>query len=38
LKLVFTGGSGTGKSRAAQAVASIYRDLGVLHGGRGKSG
>src|ERR1700683_762946 len=33
LNLVFTGGPGTGKSRAAQAVASIYHDLGVLHGG-----
>jgi hypothetical protein len=27
--LVFTGGPGTGKSRAATAVAGLYRDLGV---------
>ena len=28
--LVFTGGPGTGKSRAAAAIARLYRDLGVL--------
>src|SRR5579859_5438654 len=28
--LVFTGAPGAGKSRAAQAIASTYRDLGVL--------
>jgi len=28
--LVFTGGPGTGKSRAAAAVARDYRDLGLL--------
>ena len=28
--LVFTGGPGTGKSRAATAIARLYRDLGVL--------
>lgn len=28
--LVFTGGPGTGKSRAAQAVARIYHELGLL--------
>ena len=31
--LVFTGGPGTGKSRAAAAVARLYRDLGVLRYG-----
>jgi hypothetical protein len=31
--LVFTGGPGTGKSRAAAAVAATYRDLGVLPSG-----
>jgi len=31
--LVFTGGPGTGKSRAAAAIARLYRDLGVLHYG-----
>ena len=28
--LVFTGGAGTGKSRAALAVGQVYRKLGVL--------
>jgi hypothetical protein len=28
--LVFTGGSGSGKSRAARAMARVYMDLGVL--------
>jgi hypothetical protein len=28
--LVFTGGPGTGKSRAAAAIARLYRDLGAL--------
>ena len=31
--LVFTGGPGAGKSRAATAIARLYRDLGVLHYG-----
>ena len=31
--LVFTGGPGTGKSRAAAALAALYRDLGVLRYG-----
>ena len=31
--LVFTGGPGTGKSRAAAAIAGLYRDLGVLRYG-----
>lgn len=31
--LVFTGGSGSGKSRAAEAVGRIYRGLGVLTSG-----
>ena len=31
--LVFTGGPGTGKSRAARAVARIYRELGLLSSG-----
>ena len=31
--LVFTGGPGTGKSRAAAAIARLYRDLGVLRYG-----
>lgn len=31
--LVFTGGPGTGKSRAAAAVGQIYRDLGILSPG-----
>jgi hypothetical protein len=31
--LVFTGGPGVGKSRAATAIARLYRDLGVLHYG-----
>ena len=31
--LVFTGGPGTGKSRAAAVVAGLYRDLGVLRYG-----
>jgi len=31
--LVFTGGPGTGKSRAAATIAGLYRDLGVLHYG-----
>ena len=31
--LVFTGGPGTGKSRAAAALAGLYRDLGVLRYG-----
>ena len=31
--LVFTGGPGTGKSRAASAIARLYRDLGVLRYG-----
>jgi ATPase family protein associated with various cellular activities (AAA)/AAA lid domain-containing protein len=30
--LIFTGGPGTGKSRAAKAVARIYAELGLLHG------
>jgi len=29
----FTGGPGTGKSRAAIAIARLYRDLGVLEYG-----
>jgi len=28
--LVFTGGSGSGKSRAARAMARTYMDLGIL--------
>ena len=32
--LVFTGGPGTGKSRAARALARLYRDLGLLRHGR----
>ena len=32
--LVFTGGPGTGRSRAARAVAGIYHDLGLLTYGR----
>ena len=32
--LVFTGGPGTGKSRAAQAVARAYQELGLLRFGR----
>ena len=28
--LVFTGGPGTGKSRAARALARLYKDLGLL--------
>jgi hypothetical protein len=32
--LVFTGGPGVGKSRAATAIARLYRDLGVLHYGK----
>ena len=28
--LVFTGGPGAGKSRAAEAVARLYKDLGIL--------
>ena len=28
--LVFTGGAGTGKSRAARALARLYKDLGLL--------
>jgi hypothetical protein len=28
--LIFTGGPGTGKSRAATAIARLYRDLDVL--------
>jgi hypothetical protein len=31
--LVFTGGPGTGKTRAAKAVARIYAELGLLSGG-----
>ena len=31
--LVFTGGPGTGKSRAAAATARLYRDLGLLRYG-----
>jgi hypothetical protein len=31
--LVFTGGPGTGKSRAATALARLYQDLGLLHYG-----
>jgi hypothetical protein len=31
--LAFTGGPGAGKSRAATAIARLYRDLGVLHYG-----
>ena len=31
--LVFTGGPGAGKSRAAAAIAGLYRDLGVLRYG-----
>ena len=31
--LVFTGGPGTGKSRAARAVARVYRELGLLSSG-----
>src|SRR5947207_1817989 len=31
--LVFTGGPGMGKSRAAAAIAGLYRDLGVLRYG-----
>ena len=31
--VVFTGGPGTGKSRAAAAIAGLYRDLGVLRYG-----
>lgn len=31
--LVFTGGPGTGKSRAATAIARLYRDLGILRYG-----
>ena len=31
--LVFTGGPGTGKSRAAAVIAGLYRDLGVLRYG-----
>ena len=31
--LVFTGGPGTGKSRAARAVARVYADLGLLRPG-----
>lgn len=32
--LVFTGGPGTGKSRAARAVASLYQQLGLLSFGK----
>jgi AAA lid domain/ATPase family associated with various cellular activities (AAA) len=32
--LVFTGGPGTGKSRAARAVASLYQQLGLLTYGK----
>ena len=32
--LIFTGGPGTGRSRAARAVARIYHDLGLLTYGR----
>lgn len=32
--LVFTGGPGSGKSRAAAAVGESYRKLGVLSNGR----
>ena len=32
--LVFTGGPGTGKSRAARALARVFQDLGVLTDGR----
>jgi Mrp family chromosome partitioning ATPase len=31
--LVFTGGPGTGKSRAARAVARVYAELGLLSSG-----
>jgi hypothetical protein len=31
--LVFTGGPGSGKSRAAKAVGRIYRGLGMLSSG-----
>jgi hypothetical protein len=31
--LLFTGGPGAGKSRAATAIARLHRDLGVLHYG-----
>ena len=31
--LVFTGGPGTGKSRAARAVACVYAELGLLSSG-----
>jgi hypothetical protein len=34
MNLVFTGGPGTGRSRAARAVARIYHDLGLLTYGR----
>jgi ATPase family protein associated with various cellular activities (AAA)/AAA lid domain-containing protein len=30
--LIFTGGPGTGKTRAAKAVARVYAELGLLHG------
>jgi SpoVK/Ycf46/Vps4 family AAA+-type ATPase len=30
--LIFTGGPGSGKTRAAKAVARIYAELGLLHG------
>ena len=32
--LVFTGGAGTGKSRAARAVADLYQQLGLLTYGK----
>ena len=31
--LIFTGGPGTGKTRAAKAVARIYAELGLVSGG-----